>query len=138
MKIKYAELVEPKPVFGQFGLLVDLLTAAIVVTGVGGALWISDDLDVIRFPVLTYVGMPIAILYLATRWLYPRTLVKRPRLQVAAVAAIFLCFSVGGVSLVNALSASPEIVKRTVTLGTAVTNLDTHRGAFGLLFKKRF
>ena len=118
-------------------LIVDLPLAAFITLGVAGTIWVSDDLDMLRFNLVGWIGMPLTILYFASLRLYPKWPLQMPRLARSMVVGLALTFAGGVLALVNAVTSDQQTVKRTVQAGLGIATSDVQRGGFGWVFKIR-
>jgi hypothetical protein len=121
---------------------VNLLTDAFVglwaAVGVFGAAWISDDFDQERLTILAFFGIPSVALYFFLR-LHDREFPhKWRRLYLGLTVWVGLSFLSGILPLLNAVTAEPAVIKRSVAEGTRVVEKDVQRGGIGMLFRKRF
>lgn len=109
----------------------------VLIGGLGAAL-ISDDFDSLRLPLMAYFGIPAAVLFYSSRVLYPEWQRRWPRAFRAAIAVLFIVYTTGTVPAFNALTAKPQLEKRTVERGTGIAVRDMRRGGFGMLFRTRW
>ena len=88
---------------------------------------------------LTVAGVPLGVLHLAAGPLAPGWKRRFPRVARASIAALLLLFAPGYALGLNALTAPPGVVKRTVPFGGGgVAIRDVRRGGFGLLYTTRW
>ena len=118
-------------------LSLELPLAIYVAVSLGGALWVSDDFDAVRFALLAWFGMPMAVLYFGSRALYPAWPRRMPNLARGVVVTLLLVFTAGFVPLVNAVTTDGATLKRTVATGMGVATRDVKRGGLGWVFRTR-
>jgi len=118
-------------------LIVDLPLAIFIALGVAGTVWVSDDLDVLRFNLVGWIGMPLTVLYFASLSLYPKWPLQMPRLARTMAVGLALTFAGGVATLVNAVTSDQQTVKRTVQTSVGIATSDVQRGGFGWVFKIR-
>jgi hypothetical protein len=119
--------------------LSDALLFGYVALGLYGGLWVLDDWTPERLVALSFAGVPWAVLHLAAGHFRPDWQSRWPRFRRFSLAVVLLLFAPGYALLVNALTADPGVVKRTVPFGGGdVAVRDVQRGGLGILYTTRW
>jgi hypothetical protein len=117
---------------------VDFLMLLYAGAGVFGALWVTDDFDELRFAAMTFVGVPALALHILLRLVSGAWHRRWKKTYAALLLAVALAFALGHVAYLNAISAAPQVVKRTVSTGQRLVHKDVRRGGLGLLHRQRW
>lgn len=105
--------------------------------GLYGALWISDEFDMLRLALVAFVGTPAIALFQALYHYVPYWGNRWPITHKFVLLAILIPFTWGNVICLNAVGQEKsEHVNFTPIARTMPVKVA--RGAFGLLYKKRW
>jgi cytochrome bd-type quinol oxidase subunit 2 len=117
---------------------VDFLMLLYVGAGVYGALWVTDDFDELRFTAMTFLGVPALALHVLLRIVWGAWQRRWKKSHAALLVTVAAAFALGHVAYLNAISAAPQVVKRTVSTGQRLVHKDVRRGGLGLLHRQRW
>lgn len=108
-----------------------------VIAGFFGTVWIADEFDDERTLLVSYGGVPVAMLFYGLCLLSPGWWRERPRSLWVMVVWIVAMFGWGNVMLLNSLGGSQSEV---VDIESQQHTLDIafKRGGLGWLYRERF
>ena len=112
------------------------LFAIFVGTGSFGALWLSDEFDAAR-ELIFGVAIPSAVAYFASHYFIPGWRLERPIIHAVTAGGLLLTFAWGNVILLNAIGAEEPVVVA-LNVKESAMDMDRHRGAFGIIYRKRW
>ena len=110
------------------------LIYAYLLLGLIGSVLIVDDLEAIRLGMLTYVGLPLLILYTFFSWAYPNWPQKLPKTKLFLLGSLMLIFSWGNYLLLNAAGED----QKPVQVNSTAFNYNAQKGTFGTIYQWRF
>lgn len=120
-------------------LILELIVFGYISFSIVAALLISDDLDQIKEISVGYIGIPLAVLYYASKWIAPKWEYHKFRLYCWLLAAIVVSFSPSFITLVNVMTTpSSETIKRFQAKQSHLAVIHVKRGGLGLLYHRRF
>lgn len=116
----------------------EFLLALYIAVGIYGVLWLTVDFDDFKIALITFLGLPLAIVYYALHFLYFGWEIKFPKYYRYYMASLALIFGLGHFLLINAYTTETPQFKRSVLINGKVMTLSMKRGGLGVIYAERW
>jgi hypothetical protein len=108
-----------------------------VILGFWGTVWIADEFDAERTMIVSYLGVPVVMLFYGLCLVTSGWWRRHPRAMVAMVLWMLATFGWGNVMLLNAIGSDQwEIVD--IESHQHALDIAHKRGGFGWLYQERW